>query len=299
MNNKGFCKTIAIVVLHKIEPFLSEALFIKIKFFLRVGYWPNLKNPRSFNEKLQWLKFHDIHPEYGKMVDKISAKEYVASIVGEEYLIPTLGTYNTIEEIDWNKLPSQFVIKSTSDSGGVVICKDRNTFDINAAITKLMDSTERDYYRFNKEYPYKYVTHRYIAEEYITDESGYELKDYKFFCFNGVPRYVQLDFDRQTNHRRNIYDTSWNLIDLQILFPRGNDRFFPKPPNFDLMLEVAAKLSYGIPHVRVDLYNVNGKVYFGEMTFFHGSGMEFFIPVEWDFKFGDYIKLPQQSKQVN
>lgn len=291
----GKLKSLALICLYIFEPILSDSFFLRIAFYLRVGYWPNLKEPKSFNEKLQWLKLHDKHPEYGRMVDKVSAKEIVANLVGEEYLIPTIGIYNSIEEIEWDKLPPQFVIKSACDSGGVVICKDKSTLNIQEAINRIRISNSRDYSKYNKEYPYRYASHRYIAEKYITDESGYELKDYKFFCFNGKPRYVQLDFDRQTNHRRNIYDTEWNLIDLQILYPKGHDRIFPKPINFEKMLEVAAELSKGIPHVRVDLYNVNGKIYFGEMTFFHGSGMEYFIPVEWDYKFGEYILLPSSN----
>lgn len=284
-------KTLALKILDYLDSILSVSLYLKIKFYLRVGYWPDLKNPQSFNEKLQWLKLHDIHPEYGKLVDKASVKEIVGKIIGEEYIIPTYGIYNTIDDIDWSQLPSRFVLKSTCDSGGVVICKDKEALDISVSIKKLKKAGEKDYSRFNKEYPYKYASHKYIAESYITDESDYELKDYKFFCFDGVPRFVQLDFDRQTNHRRNVYDTEWNLLDLQIQFPKGHDRIFPKPKNFNEMLEVAAKLSAGIPHVRIDLYNVNGQIYFGEMTFFHGSGMEIFTPRKWDYEFGKYIQL--------
>lgn len=284
-------KTLALIILDYFDPILSVSLYLKIKFYLRVGYWPDLKNPQSFNEKLQWLKLHDIHPEYGKLVDKASVKEIVGKIIGEKYIIPTYGIYNTVDDIDWSQLPSRFVLKSTCDSGGVVICKDKETLDISASIKKLKEAGEKDYSRFNKEYPYKYVSHKYIAESYIIDESGYELKDYKFFCFDGVPRFVQLDFNRQTNHRRNVYDTEWNLLDLQIQFPKGHDRIFPKPRNFNKMLEIAAKLSAGIPHVRIDLYNANGQIYFGEMTFFHGSGMEIFTPRKWDYEFGKYIQL--------
>ena len=292
----GYFKVLTILLINSLEPILSDSLYLKLLFYLRVRYWPDLKNPRSFNEKLQWLKLNDIHPEYGKLVDKITVKDYVVKKIGEEYLIPTIGVYNTIEDIDWNKLPSQFVLKSTCDSGGVIICKDKNSLDIKSAVRKLRKSAKRDYSRYNKEYPYKYVTHRYIAETYLSDESGLELKDYKFFCFNGEPKFVQLDFDRFVNHRRNVYDSKWNLIDLQILFPKGHDRVFPKPINFEDMLEIASKLSEGIPHVRIDLYNIKGKIYFGEMTFFHGSGMEPFTPREWDYVFGEHIILPSINK---
>ena len=271
---------------------LPDKTYIKIKFWLETGYRLDLNNPQSFNEKLQWLKFNDQHDEYTMMVDKYLVKDYVASLIGEKYLIPTIGVYNTIEEIKWEDLPQQFVLKTTGDSGGVIVCKDKTKLNIDEAKKKLGKLKNRNYYKYNKEYPYKNVNPRYIVEEYIVDESGYELKDYKFFCFNGEPKFVQIDFDRYSNHRRNVYDINWNLLDLQIKFPKGHDRVFPKPDNYEEMLEVARMLSKGIPHVRIDLYNVTGKIYFGEMTFFHGSGMEVFTPLEWDYKFGDFIKLP-------
>lgn len=271
---------------------LPDTTYIKIKFWLETGYRLNLNNPQSFNEKLQWLKFNDQHDEYTMMVDKYLVKDYVASLIGEKYLIPTIGVYNIIEEIKWEDLPQQFVLKTTGDSGGVIVCKDKTKLNIEEAKKKLGKLNDRNYYKYNKEYPYKNVNPRYIAEEYIVDESGYELKDYKFFCFNGEPKFVQIDFDRYSNHRRNVYDINWNLLDLQIKFPKGHDRVFPKPENYDEMVEISRKLSKGIPHVRIDLYNANGKIYFGEITFFHGSGMEVFTPLEWDYKFGEYIKLP-------
>lgn len=271
---------------------LPDKTYIKIKFWLETGYRLDLNNPQSFNEKLQWLKFNDQHDEYTMMVDKYLVKDYVASLIGEKYLIPTIGVYNTIEEIKWEDLPQQFVLKTTGDSGGVIVCKDKTKLNIDETKKKLGKLKNRNYYKYNKEYPYKNVHPRYIVEEYIVDESGYELKDYKFFCFNGEPKFVQIDFDRYSNHRRNVYDINWNLLDLQIKFPKGHDRVFPKPDNYEEMLEVARMLSKGIPHVRIDLYNVTGKIYFGEMTFFHGSGMEVFTPLEWDYKFGDFIKLP-------
>ena len=271
---------------------LPDKTYIKIKFWLETGYRLDLNNPQSFNEKLQWLKFNDQHDEYTMMVDKYLVKDYVASLIGEKYLIPTIGVYNTIEEIKWEDLPQQFVLKTTGDSGGVIVCKDKTKLNIDETKKKLGKLKNRNYYKYNKEYPYKNVHPRYIAEEYIVDESGYELKDYKFFCFNGEPMFVQIDFDRYSNHRRNVYDINWNLLDLQIKFPKGHDRVFPRPENYDEMVEISRKLSKGMPHVRIDLYNANGKIYFGEITFFHGSGMEVFTPLEWDYKFGEYIKLP-------
>lgn len=282
------------VFLNHIASYIKDdATFIKIKWKLSDMQYPlNLENPRTFSEKLQWLKLHDRHSEYTQMVDKATAKDYVASIVGDKYIIPTYGIWNSVDEIEWDKLPNKFVVKATSDSGGVIICKDKSNLNIQAAVAKLKKQGSRSYYYQNREYPYRDVPHRYIAEAYMEDESGYELKDYKFFCFNGEPKFVQIDFDRYSNHRRNVYDINWNLLDLQIKFPKGHDRVFPKPENYDEMVEISRKLSKGIPHVRIDLYNANGKIYFGEITFFHGSGMEVFTPLEWDYKFGEFLKLP-------
>ncbi len=271
---------------------IPDKTYIKVRFWVETGYKLNLNNPRSFNEKLQWLKFNDQHDEYTMMVDKYLAKDYVASIIGEKYVIPTLGVYNSIDEINWEELPQQFVLKSTGDSGGVIVCKDKSNLDIEKCKKEIVKFGKRNYFKYNKEYPYRNIRSRYLVEKYIVDESGYELKDYKFFCFNGEPMFVQIDFDRYSNHRRNVYDINWNLLDLQIKFPKGHDRVFPRPENYDEMVEISRKLSKGMPHVRIDLYNANGKIYFGEITFFHGSGMEVFTPLEWDYKFGEYIKLP-------
>ena len=212
--------------------------------------------------------------------------------IGDKYLIPTIAVWDSADEIDWDVLPSQFVMKCSHDSGGIIICKDKSKLDKKKAISIMSKGLKRRYFKQNREWPYKDVTPRIIVEAYMVDESGYELKDYKFFCFDGVPRLVQIDFDRYTNHKRNVYDTEWNLLDLLIKFPKGHERVFVKPNNYEEMLYISRKLSEGIPHVRVDLYNVNGRIYFGEMTFFHGSGLEEFTPEEWDERIGSWLKLP-------
>lgn len=226
------------------------------------------------------------------MVDKVKVKEYVAEKIGDKYIIPTIAVWDSADEIDWDVLPSQFVMKCSHDSGGIIICKDKSKLDKKKAISIMSKGLKRRYFKQNREWPYKDVTPRIIVEAYMVDESGYELKDYKFFCFDGVPRLVQIDFDRYTNHKRNVYDTEWNLLDLLIKFPKGHERVFVKPNNYEEMLYISRKLSEGIPHVRVDLYNVNGRIYFGEMTFFHGSGLEEFTPEEWDERIGSWLKLP-------
>lgn len=277
------------------NPIISDELYLRIKFRVIVGYWPNLKNPKSYNEKLQWLKLHNKKQEYTMMVDKIEAKKYVSSIIGEKYIIPTIGIWNNIDDIDWQSLPNQFVIKASHDSGGVVVCKDKSKFNISAAKKLLAGAGDKDFTRYTKEYPYKKVLHRFIAEEYMEDESGYELKDYKFFCFDGKPEFLFVATGRQNHDTRfDFYDMNYNH--LPVLNGHDNADVWPsKPENFEEMIDVSKKLSKGIPHVRVDLYNINGRIYFGELTFFHWSGLKAFEPQEWDYKFGEFLKLPKEK----
>ena len=274
-------------------PFVSEETFIKVRFRLHMGYWMDMKNPKTYNEKLQWLKLHDRRPEYTKMVDKVEAKKYVANIVGDKYIIPTIGVWNSVDEIDWDSLPSQFVIKSTGDSGGVIVCKDKSAFNQKQAVEKLNALGNRRYNKYSGEYPYEKVPHRFIAEQYMEDESGTELKDYKFFCFDGVPKLLFVATGRQKDDTRfDFYDTEFNHLPIKNGHENA-DEWPVKPNNFEEMLTVAAQLSNGISHVRVDLYNINGKIYFGELTFFHWSGIVPFEPVEWDEKMGEWLNLPK------
>lgn len=280
--------------LNRLVYVLPDKWYLFFRFKNRVGYWPHLNHPRTFNEKLQWLKLNDRHAEYTKMVDKIDAKKYVASIIGDKYIIPTLGVWNSVDEIEWDKLPNQFVIKVSSDSGGIVVCKDKQTLDIEKAKEKLTNGWGKNYYVHNKEYPYRDLTPRIIAEEYKEDESGYELRDYKIFCFNGEPKILFVASDRQKageDTKFDFFDLNWNHLPFTNGHPNSKE-FIAKPKNFEEMLEIAKKLSVGIPQVRIDLYNCNGQIYFGEITFFHWSGMTAFDPIEWDFKLGKMIKLP-------
>ena len=269
----------------------SDKLFLKIIFRHVTGAKLNLCKPRTFNEKLQWLKLYNRMPEYCQMVDKYEVKKYVSNIIGEAFVIPTLAVYNSVEEIDFKVLPEQFVLKCTHDSGGVVICKDKSKLN-NEALVKLQKGLHNNFYYKNREWPYKNVKPRIIAERYMEDESGLELKDYKFFCFNGKPKVIQVDYDRFVGHKRNLYDIEWHRLPFTLGFPTDWEREFEKPHNFDVMLDIAAKLSSGYPHIRVDLYNIRGQIYFGELTFFHGSGLEKFTPEEWNQTLGSWIELP-------
>ena len=284
------------IVLNHIAPLIKDdALFIRMKWKLRMDYPLNLDNPRTYNEKLQWLKLHDRKPIYTTMVDKYEAKKYVADIIGGEYIIPTLAIYDRVEDIEFDKLPNQFVLKWTHDSGGIVICKDKSKLDINVAIKKLKKGERSHYYWRSREWPYKNVKPRIIAEQYMEDESGYELKDYKFFCFDGEPKALFIATDRGKTDEEtkfDFYDMDFNHLPFTNGHPNAT-REIKKPAGFEEMKRIASQLSKGIPHVRVDLYNINGKIYFGEITFFHWGGMKIFNPREWDYIFGEWIKLPQ------
>lgn len=277
---------------------LPDSFYLKIMFYLKMDKKLNLKNPKTFNEKLQWLKLYNRQPEYTKMVDKFAVKGYIASIVGEEYVIPTLGVWNTFEEIDFSSLPEQFVLKTTNGggSGGVVICKDKKIFDINQAKNKLNKSLKTNIYRNLKEWPYKNVAPRIIAEKYMEDSSG-ELVDYKFTCADGKAHNVMICLDRGTGDTKfYFFDENWNLLRLN---KRGMaapaDFTLPKPKSLELMFQIAAKLSVGLPFARIDLYNVDGKIYFGEITFFPQSGFDPNLLPETDLLFGEYIKLPNHN----
>lgn len=287
-------RKLAVYLLFQIAPILTDKFFLKILFKLRMGYQLDLDNPKTYNEKLQWLKLHNRKPEYTKMVDKVGAKEYVANIIGEEYIIPTIGVWDRVEDIDWDALPNQFVLKCTHDSGGIVICPDKSKLDIRAAKKMLKWGLRRNFYAQNREWPYKNVKHRIIGEQYMVDESGYELKDYKWFCFDGEPKALFIATDRgvETEETKfDFFDADFNHLPFTNGHP-NSPRPILKPQGFEKMKELAAKLSQGQPHLRVDFYDINGKIYFGELTFYHWSGTTPFEPIEWDYKFGEWIKLP-------
>ena len=273
---------------------LSDEDFLKRKFRALMGYELNLENPQTFNEKLQWLKLHDRNPEYIRMVDKYEVKQYVAGIIGEEYIIPTLGVWNSFEEIDFNKLPNQFVLKCTHDSGGIVICKDKKAFNIRSAKDKINKSLKRSYFYYGREWPYKKVKPRIIAEPYLTDESGIELMDYKFMCFQGVPKIILICKDRftETGITEDFFDSNWNHLNFKRLEHECSKEEIVKPRELDELLNISVELSRNIPFIRCDYYIVQEKIYFGELTFYPASGFEPFDPPEWDKKLGDWIQLP-------
>lgn len=276
---------------------IPDKLYLQLLYRRLFDKKLDLNNPQTYNEKLQWIKLYDRRPEYTTMVDKYAVKQYVANRIGEEYIIPTLGVWEKPEDIEWNKLPYQFVLKCTHDSGGLVICKDKSKLDKDAAMDKLRKSLRRDYYKASREWPYKNVPRRIIAEKYMEDSKLGDLPDYKFFCFDGVVKALFIGTERGTGDVKfDFYDADFNHLDLVQTHPMSG-KILPKPENFDLMKELASKLSIGIPHVRVDFYNINGRIYFGEMTFFHHGGVIPFHPEKWAYTFGSWIKLPNKSNK--
>lgn len=272
---------------------MSDETYLKIAFRSLMGKKLNLKNPQTFNEKLQWLKLHDRKPIYTTMVDKYEAKKYVAGIIGEQYIIPTLGIWNKFEDIDFDKLPNQFVLKCTHDSGGLVICRDKSKFDVQATKKKITRSLKRNYFWQGREWPYKDVKPRIIAEKYMEDMNTNDLKDYKFFCFDGEPKILFIATDRANPNEEtkfDFYDINYKHLD----FTNGHPNAIKepqKPIKFEEMVTLAGKLSQNIPLLRVDFYEISGKVYFGELTFSHWSGFVPFKPEEWDKILGAWIHL--------
>lgn len=270
---------------------LSDKLYLKIIFKLRLGYSLDLKNPQTFNEKLQWLKLYDRNPKYIQMVDKYEVRKYISENIGEEYLIPLIGVYNRFEEINFEELPNQFVIKCTHDSGGVVICKNKSKFDIRKAKEKIKKSMKRNFYYSGREWPYKNIKPKIIIEQYMEDKKAKELIDFKIMCFNGIPKFSFTCSERYNDGLKvTFYNLSWEKMSFERHYP-SSTKNIEKPKNYELMLELSKKLSKNIPFVRVDWYEINGKLYFGELTFYPGSGLEEFKPFSWDKKLGNLLSL--------
>lgn len=282
----------------KLSKLIPDRAYLKLKYRANFGKGLNLKAPKTFNEKLQWLKLYDRRPEYIRMVDKYAVKEYVAEKIGEEYIIPTLGVWDRVEDIDFDALPNQFVLKCTHDSGGIVICKDKSKLDIEWAKRKLKRSLKNNFYYSYREWPYKNVKPRILAEQYMEDTETAELRDYKFFSFDGVTKALFIATERQKDGEEvkfDFYNMDFEHLDFRQGHPNSSMKI-DKPKCFDEMWGLSEKLSKNIPHVRVDFYEVNGKVYFGELTFFHHAGLMPFDPEAWDYTFGDWIRLPEKKK---
>lgn len=277
---------------------MPDGDFLRRTYRIKMGRELDLDNPQRYTEKLQWLKLYDHRPEYTIMVDKYEAKKYVADRIGEEYVVPLLDVYESVDDIDFSLLPEQFVLKTTHDSGAIVICKDKKTFDVKAAKKRLNYFLNRCYYDCNREWPYKNVKPRIIAEAYLEDSDDGELKDYKFFTFGGEPKVLYIAQGRGGTGPvvADFFDMDFNHLPFTIDHDMA-DVPPEKPQCFEEMKRLAAILSEGIPELRVDFYEVGGKVYFGEMTFFHCSGFDGFHPDEWDAVLGDWVTLPPKRME--
>ena len=279
---------------------IPDKLYLKLLYKRRIGKALNLKNPQTFNEKLQWLKLYNKKTEYTAMVDKYEVKKYVADKIGREYIIPSLGVWDRFDDIDFDSLPDRFVLKCTHDSGGIVICKNKATFDKNAARALLEKHLAASFYHFGREWPYKNVKPRIIAEQFMEETDGTDLKDYKFFCFNGEPKMILVCAERFAGGglRENFYDVNWTLMPVQRPKNPNTDYAIDKPLKLSEMLKLSGILAKDIPFARIDFYEINGKIYFGEITFFPASGFENFVPDEWDYTFGSWIQLPEKINQT-
>ncbi|HIY01836.1 MAG TPA: glycosyl transferase [Candidatus Blautia faecipullorum] len=308
MNIKKFVKNhVDTKKLAHIFGFIPDNVYLKIVYRLRIGKKLNLKEPKTFNEKIQWLKLYDRKPIYTTMVDKYEAKKYVADIIGDEYIIPTLGVWDHFDDIDFASLPEQFVLKCTHDSGGLVICYNKGKFDKDVARKKIEQSLKCNFYWVGREWPYKNVKPRIIAEKYMVDESVYvdetytgkeasnpqtELMDYKLMCFNGKVKCSFVCSERySSNLKVTFFDNDWNVLPFERHYPKST-KPITKPHTFEKMVQLAEKLSADIPFVRVDFYEINGDIYFGELTFYPGDGFEEFTPDSADYDMGRLLKLP-------
>jgi hypothetical protein len=275
---------------------MSDEKYLRKAFKIRMGRELELDNPQTYSDKLQWLKLYDRKPIYTQMVDKYEVKKLVAERIGEQFVIPTIGVWNHFDEIDFDRLPDQFVIKCTHDSGGLIICKDKNKLNKAAAKRKIEGCLKHNFFWGQREWPYKNVQPRIIAEPYLEDIKTHELRDYKFFTFDGEVKALFIATERSGKEETkfDFFDADGKLLP----FTNGHPHANPTPALpicFEEMKQLASELGRGIPQVRVDFYEVNGRVYFGELTFFHWSGMVPYEPEEWDYKFGSWIELPQKT----
>lgn len=276
---------------------LDDREYISRQFEYHYGYRPDLNNPRTLSEKLQWIKLYDRKPEYERYVDKYEVKKYVADKIGERYIIPTLGIYDSFDEIDLRKLPQQFVLKCTHDSGSVRICEEIEHFDLDEAKNFLSERLTRNFYWWGREWPYKNVKPRIIVEKYLTDTSGVQVYDYKVLCFEGEPYLIEVIRNRFTdNLTQDFYDVNWNKTEIYQDKMPMSDSLVSRPVNLNEMLALSRKLAQGIHCIRVDWYDIDGQLFFGELTFFDTSGFSAFCPESAERRLGDLIKLPLEIK---
>ena len=273
--------------------FVPDKMYLSLVYRLSLKKKMNWKSPQTYNEKIQWLKIYGRTDENRIMADKYLVKEYVSKKIGKEYVIPLLGVWDNENEIDFEKLPNRFVLKCNQNSGtGMVVCKDKSLLDIDKVKKGLRKGLKEDYYSISREYAYKDIPRKIIAEEYVEDNKTKELRDYKFFCFNGDPKIMFIASGRSKGEHNvtfDFYDMDFNALSLT--YGQKSTKTIVKPDFFEEMQEIAVKLSQGKTFVRIDLYEIGGKVYFGEYTFFDGGGFQWLVPDEWEYKIGEWINL--------
>lgn len=281
----------------KLSRLIPDRIYLQIVYFKHFRRFINFNNPKTFNEKIQWLKLNYRNEEYTKLVDKYRVKQYITKLIWEEYVIPTLGVWNNVDDIDFKSLPEKFVLKCNNDSGGIVICKNKKDFDEAKAKSFLKERLKNNGYWYGREWPYKNVKPCIIAEKYMEDSISKDIKDYKFFCFNGSMEFFDIDIDRFIEHRANYYDRNGNFLPFGKTYcPPDYTKKIEMPKNLDKMIELAETISHNTVLSRIDFYEIDGQVYFGEITFYPGSGFSPFTDEKWDYKLGDMIDLPNIKK---
>lgn len=287
----GWLVRIGNLVVYELSKLVPDKLYLRHRYKRLMGKKLCLNPPVTYNEKLNWIKLYDRNPLYTKLADKYAVRKYVEERIGRQYLVPLLGVWDTVEKIPFEELPKQFVLKCTHDSESAIVCKDKEKLDINKTKKSLSRALKVNFYYYNREWVYKEIPRRIIAEKYLEDPIDQELRDFKFFCFDGVPRAMFIATGRGIHETKfDFYDMDFHHLDFTQHYP-NSDVPVRKPKSFELMKELAAKLSEGLRHVRVDFYEVDGKVYFGEITFFHHGGTTPFVPEKWDRIFGDWLRI--------
>lgn len=274
---------------------LPDERILKIQFKYNMGKKLNLENPKTFNEKLQWLKLYDRNPLYTKLVDKYEVRKYIEKEIGKEYLIPLIGVWDKFEDINFSKLPDRFVLKCTHDSGSVFICTDKSKFNIDEVKKRINKALKRNYYYFAREWPYKHVRPRIICEEFISDKETTP-DDYKVLCFNGKAKLIGVHIDRYSNHKLDNYDINWHKTLIGKDGPMS-DIVYDKPKEFENMIMLSEKLASGKSHVRIDWFIVKDRLYFGEVTFYEAAGFDHFDNEKDDYLLGSWIKLPSNREK--
>lgn len=294
---KFFARCFHVLHYHHKLNWIPDKLFIQLQYYSRFGKFPDLKNPKTYNEKLQWIKLHDRKPEYTPLVDKLLVKDYIAEKLGSDHVIPTIQSWDSPEEIDFDSLPEKFVLKCNHNSGGVIVCRDKSKLDRKKTVEKLSRYLKEDFYFRCREWPYRNVKRKVFAETYMEDEATSELRDYKFFVFSGKVKALCVVCDRtnpETGTKLDYFDENYQHLPLAQLYQNA-DTPPEKPACFDEMKRLAEMLGQGYAHIRVDFYVVNGNIYFGELTFFSGGGLQPFEPPHWDEIFGSWLELPEKT----